>query len=221
MNDGGNLTRWRLFADMSAADAEVIVSACEDRVLAAGEELFHEGDPGDSLYIVQSGRVDVSKQIRRGVDRVLAALGPGDVIGEMSFIDGSRRSAGARTGEPTEFHELGRAAFGRITRERPDIAAAFYRNLGIIAAGRLRTTTELYRESVAFGLEATGAGALNLKSLMEELRPVVIHLGGGVALAGRILQVDHHQAGYTVVLKDAADKVSIVPYHAISRIELT
>jgi len=214
------LDKWRLFADLTQADAAFVLGVCEERMLAGGEELFVENDPGDSLWIVQSGRVDVTKRIRGDVDRSLASLGPGDVIGEMSFVDGARRSAGARTTESSEFLVLTRGAFQKVEKERPAVAVAFFRNLSAILASRLRTTIELYREAVVFGIEATGAGALNLKSVAEELRRVTVHLTGGTAIEGRILQMDHHPAGYTVVLKDTAGKLTVVPYHAIQRIEL-
>jgi len=81
------LDKWRLFADLAADDVDVVVAACEQRILLTGEVLFSEGDSGDSLWIIQSGRVDVFKNIRSDIDRTLASLGPGDVIGEMSFID--------------------------------------------------------------------------------------------------------------------------------------
>lgn len=220
MADDGKLNRWRLFAELTGADADEIVKACEQRFLVAGEELFHENDGGDSLFILQSGRVEVFKTIRGEVDRVLASFGPGDVIGEISFIDGARRSAGARTTEASEFLVLSREAFAKVQRARPEIAARLFNNLAAILASRFRTTTELYKESVAFGIEATGAQSLNLKAFAEEMRTVTVHLTGGAALQGRILQMDHHQAGYTVVLKLATDKLTVVPYHAIQRIDL-
>jgi CRP-like cAMP-binding protein len=220
MADEGKLNRWRLFAELTSQDAEVVLKACEERILVGGEELFHENDAGDSLFIVQSGRVDIFKNIRGDVDRSLASFGPGDVIGEMSFIDGARRSATARTTESSEFLALSRQSFAHVQRERPDIAAGFFRNMAAIVASRLRTTNELYREAVAFGIEATGAHTLNLKNMAEELRTVTIHLSGGQAVAGRILQMDHHAAGYTVVLKLENDRLTVVPYHAIQRIDL-
>jgi len=220
MADDGKLNRWRLFAELSTSDADVILKACEERILVGGEELFHENDSGDSLFIVQSGRVDIFKNIRGDVDRSLASFGPGDVIGEMSFIDGARRSATARTTESSEFLVLSRASFAKVQTERPDIAAAFFRNMAAIVATRLRTTNELYREAVSFGIEATGAHTLNLKNMAEELRRVTLHLVGGTSVSGRILQMDHHAAGYTVVLKMENDRLTVVPYHAIQRIDL-
>ncbi len=220
MADEGKLNRWRLFAELTSEDAGVVVGACEERMLVGGEELFHENDAGDSLFIVQSGRVDIFKNIRGDVDRSLASFGPGDVIGEMSFIDGARRSATARTTESSEFLVLSRQSLAKVQKDRPDIAAAFFRNMAAIVAARLRTTNELYREAVSFGIEATGAHTLNLKNLAEELRRVTLHLVGGTSVAGRILQMDHHAAGYTVVLKLENDRLTVIPYHAIQRIDL-
>jgi CRP-like cAMP-binding protein len=220
MADEGKLNRWRLFAELTSEDANVVLQACEERILVGGEELFHENDAGDSLFIVQSGRVDIFKNIRGDVDRSLASFGPGDVIGEMSFIDGARRSATARTTESSEFLVLSRQSFAKVQRDRPDIAAGFFRNMAAIVASRLRTTNELYREAVSFGIEATGAHTLNLKNLAEELRRVTLHLSGGQSVSGRILQMDHHAAGYTVVLKLENDRLTVVPYHAIQRIDL-
>jgi CRP-like cAMP-binding protein len=216
MNDG----RARLFAGMTPADVEVVLAASEQRVLVAGEELFGEGDAGDALWILRSGRVEIYKRIRGDVDRVLASLAAGEVIGEMSFVDGSPRSASARTAEASEFAVLSRGAFERVHRERPDVAAVFYRNLAATMASRLRTTNEAYREAVIFGIDASGATNLKLRDLIDELRPSTLHLDGGVAITGRILQMDHNAAGYTLVVQDSAGKLSIVPYHAIRRLEL-
>jgi len=214
------LEKCRIFADLAAEDVDVIVATCENRILLTGEELFSEGESGDSLWIIRSGRVDVYKNIRGDIDRNLASMGPGDVIGDMSFIDQSRRSAGARTVEPSEFLVLTRSAFLSVQKERPEIAAGFYRNLSVILAARMRATTELYRESVAFSIEATGAGRLNLMALSEELRPVTVYLSGGLSTIGLILQMDSSPAGYTLVIKEKSGRIAIIPYHAVQRIEI-
>jgi hypothetical protein len=86
--------------------------------------------------------------------------------------------------------------------------------------GHLRSTLELYRQAVEFGLEATGASALSLGSLVEGLRSTTLHLIGGATVTGRLLQLDQNPAGFTLVLKDEAGKISVVPYHAIQRIEV-
>lgn len=216
-----DLTDSRLFADFQSAEVKVILDACENRLLMAGEELFAEGESGgEAIWVIISGRVEVYKNIRGDLDRTLASFGAGDVIGEMSFIDQSSRSASARTSEASEFYLLSPLAFTKIQTEQPAIAARFFRNIALILAERVRNTNDLYRESVAFSIEAIGAGALNLTSLSEELKAVCVTLSGGTTVSGRIMQMDNTPAGYTLVIRENSGKLSIIPYHAVQKIEL-
>src|SRR5258708_37121852 len=95
MADDGKLNRWRLFAELTSEDANVVLKACEERILVGGEELFHENDAGDSLFILQSGPAHIFQNIRRDVHRSLASFAPGDVIDQIAVIDGALRSATA------------------------------------------------------------------------------------------------------------------------------
>lgn len=205
----------RLFARLKPEQLGLIVSACEERMIVEGEDLFLEGDEGNALWIVLEGRVEIFKRIRGDVDRTLNVIGPGDVLGEISFVDNSKRSAGAKTLTSSNFLILSRDAFAKVHQETPEIAATFYQNLLGVLAARLRTTTELYRDSIEFGLDAVGAATLNLKTLSEELRSVSLKLSGGDSIHGRLLQVDHHAAGYALIIKTADEKLKLIPYHAI------
>ena len=80
---------------LSASELEVIAAIVETREIAAGKELFREGDPGDGLYLVVAGELDVIKRGPRG-DRSLARLGAGEVLGEMSLVTTDARSATGR-----------------------------------------------------------------------------------------------------------------------------
>jgi CRP-like cAMP-binding protein len=64
------------------------------RECARGEILFREGDPGDLMYVLQSGRVRIVKTIANG-ERVLATLGPGEFFGEMAILNAKPRTATA------------------------------------------------------------------------------------------------------------------------------
>ena len=213
------LSKSRLFEGFTPDDVVVVLRACEERLRIAGEDLFVEGEPGGSIFIIQAGKVEVYKHIVGDVDRVLETLGSSDVLGEVTFIDAAARSASARTVEPSEFFELTRQGFERVRQERPVIAATFFRNIANILGQRLRTTTELYKDSVAFAMDAVGAASLNLKILSEELRRVRVSLSGGGQIEGRLIQVDHHPAGYSIIIKNLAERLVFVPYHAVQCIE--
>jgi CRP-like cAMP-binding protein len=208
-----------LLRDFVPEDAAVLIAACQERLLVAGEELFAEGDRGGSIWIVKSGGAEVYTKLQGKLDRVLESLGPGDSIGEMTFLEPATRSASIRTTETSEFLLLTPEAFSQVERERPAIAASFFRNIARITAQRLRATTEMYREAMEFSLESSGAAVLNLKLLSEELRAVTVHLLDGSAVEGVLLVVDHHAAGYSLVLKSRDESMKLVPYHAVLWIE--
>jgi CRP/FNR family cyclic AMP-dependent transcriptional regulator len=67
--------------------------------------LFREGDPSDSMYVIKSGKIAITKS-KGSSEVILAELGPGDMLGEMSFFDSRPRSAGARAAAETVIIEL-------------------------------------------------------------------------------------------------------------------
>jgi putative ABC transport system ATP-binding protein len=72
-----------------------------ERSLDAGEVLFRQGDPGDLVYVVEAGAVEVSRERVDGPDEVVAHYGPGQYFGELAPLYGLRGSAAARAVEPT------------------------------------------------------------------------------------------------------------------------
>jgi CRP-like cAMP-binding protein len=84
-----------LCGSLSAGELAAIVGIVQSQDVEAGKDLFREGDPGDGLFLVVAGEIDVIKRGPRG-DRSLARLGPGGVLGEMSLITQDVRSATGR-----------------------------------------------------------------------------------------------------------------------------
>lgn len=80
---------------LSAAEVEVIAAIIEPRQVAAGGDLFREGDPGDGLFLVATGEINVIKRGPSG-EHSLARLGSGGVLGEMSLVTSEARSATGR-----------------------------------------------------------------------------------------------------------------------------
>jgi len=95
---------------LSADELDAIASIAERREIAAGKELFREGDAGDGLYLVVAGEVNVIKLSAEG-EHVLAKLGAGAVLGEMSLITSDARSATGRATATTVVLHLPAAAF--------------------------------------------------------------------------------------------------------------
>ena len=98
-----------------------------------GEALFREGDPSEHCYKIISGKVeimlDVPGVMKRGRRETIAICGPGELIGEMSVIDGGPRSASAVAAEPTECLAYTAEEILNALQNDPDEALAYVRTL--------------------------------------------------------------------------------------------
>ena len=105
------LRRSSLFAAMNPESLESIARTMKIRKFRRGEVLFHEGDPGDSLFIVVTGSVKVVVPSDEGEEAILATLAGGDSLGELSLLDGAPRSASAIAVEAVDAFSLPRQTF--------------------------------------------------------------------------------------------------------------
>jgi CRP/FNR family transcriptional regulator, cyclic AMP receptor protein len=106
--------------------------------LKADQTLFVAGDEGDGCYRVEEGLLKASIAAPAGGERILAVLGPGSVLGELSMIDGGPRSASVTALRDSKLRFVGRAAFEVFGQARPDL----YRHVATLLARRLRDTDE-------------------------------------------------------------------------------
>jgi small-conductance mechanosensitive channel/CRP-like cAMP-binding protein len=134
-----------LFAPLDDVARERLALRMRRFEFTAGEPIVHQGASGDSLYVVQEGDVAVRVQVD-GSTADVAALGPGDIFGEMSALTGEPRAATCTARSETACYVIDRAAFEEMLDERPTVAEHFCATLA-------RRQTEL--ESQREGLSAT------------------------------------------------------------------
>ena len=79
--------------------------------LEPGEHLFRQGDESSSMYLIESGHIDVELELADATSRLVARLGPGENLGENSLLAGTRRSASAVAHEPVSGWTLYREGF--------------------------------------------------------------------------------------------------------------
>lgn len=84
-----------IFPVLGAAERETFVASARPRTFRAGEPIFHMGDPGDSMMLVEAGEVRISYPAPDGRAVVMSELKPGAVFGEIALLDGGPRSADA------------------------------------------------------------------------------------------------------------------------------
>jgi CRP-like cAMP-binding protein len=104
--------------------------------LAADEVLFLAGDPGDGCYRVEEGLLKVGMIAPTGAERILAIVGLGGIVGELSTIDGLPRSASVAAVRDSKLTFVSRAAFETFADSHPEV----YRHLVSLLAARLRDT---------------------------------------------------------------------------------
>jgi len=135
------LKRTSLFSDLSDSEMVEILHLLHERAFAQGETIFSEGEPGLGVYVVFKGEVEIGRVDKTGKGH-LARLGPGEVFGEVSFLDGSGRSATTTAGIRTELIGFYRTELHELLQNKPAIASkilfALARQLGM----RLRATNE-------------------------------------------------------------------------------
>jgi len=109
-----SLSRSPLFKDWSWDELDTLSSYMAGYRARAGDLLFEEGEPGDAMGLLLSGRIEVRKRDAEGVRQVVAHIVAGRTFGEMAAIDSEKRSATCVATEPCVLALLPKAQFQRI-----------------------------------------------------------------------------------------------------------
>ena len=127
-----------LFENQAAGVLAAVLAQGQLVELGPGAFAFRQGDPGDCLYIVKSGVIEVlATRPDAAAPIPIVYLGVGEVLGELALLTGSPRSASVRAPERAELFSLSRAVFFDLMDSLP----AFARNLCLVLARRLEATT--------------------------------------------------------------------------------
>ena len=134
-----------LFGSLNQTAARDLQTLLRTREIKGGTILFHAGDLGDSMYLLESGRVRITVLDEDKREVVLAELAQGDFFGEMAIIDGKQRSATATVFEDARLSVLSREDFLRFINNNPGVA------LEMLSATfqRLRHTDRMLQQRVS------------------------------------------------------------------------
>ncbi len=166
-----------LFASLDDGAATELRSLLSDKRVPANTRLFRQGDKGDAMYLIESGRVRISIRDEEDHELTLAELAQGDFFGEMSIIDGRQRSADASVIEDAQFAILSRDVFLSFVRTNPDVALEMLSAL----TDRLRRTDELLRSRVSRNANEEEKARLTLADRAADL---IAEFGGSWKFIG-------------------------------------
>ncbi len=137
-----------LLARLPDDDLKALAARGRVRRFNAGSTIFHEGDPGDAIYVVVDGRIRMSRLSGSGTEATLALIGPGDCTGELALFDGRPRSATATAMQATRTFIVSRDDFVNWVKERPAASLALLETLSL----RIRRTNEIVTDLVFLDL---------------------------------------------------------------------
>ena len=166
-----------LFASLDDAAATELRSLLSDKIVPRNTRLFRQGEKGDAMYLIESGRVRISIQDDDNQELTLAELAQGDFFGEMSIIDGRQRSADAQVIEDARLAILSRDAFLSFVRTSPDVALEMLSAL----TDRLRRTDDLLRSRVSRNANEEEKARLTLANRAADL---IAEFGGSWKFIG-------------------------------------
>ncbi|GAA4217501.1 Crp/Fnr family transcriptional regulator [Actinocatenispora rupis] len=132
------LARAGLFQGVDPEAAEALAKDLEILEVRKGDIVFTEGEPGDSLYIVLSGKVKLGRRAADGRQNLIAIMGPSDMVGELSLFDPGPRTATGTAVTDLRLARLRKAALRPWLTNRPEIAEQLLR----VLARRLRRTND-------------------------------------------------------------------------------
>jgi len=130
------LSRAGIFQGVEPSAASALTSQLQPADFGRGHTVFAQGEPGDRLYIIISGKVKIGNRSPNGQETLLAILGPSDMFGELSVFDPGPRTSSATTITEVRAVSMDRDALRTWIADRPEIAEQLLR----VLARRLRRT---------------------------------------------------------------------------------
>ena len=128
---------------LTEAEAEHIISICEEQSVDRGKTVFREGDSGDGVYVVLEGSLEVTKRDSHGNEQSIAKLSDGTVVGEMSLVSGDApRSASVMATSDAKLLKIGSTRFQALLQKDSVAALKMVNNLAQVMSRRMLLMNE-------------------------------------------------------------------------------
>lgn len=168
-----------LFAALEEDAAHELLKSMTNRHVGRGELLFRQGEPGDQLYVIVTGKVKLGRMSRDGRENLVAVLGPLDMFGELSLFDPGPRSMSASAVSDTRLLALSHRELNTWLDGRPEVAKVLLREL----TKRLRRTNEALADLVFSDVPGRVS-----KALLDLARRFGTPVEGGLLVAHELTQ---------------------------------
>jgi CRP/FNR family transcriptional regulator, cyclic AMP receptor protein len=150
------LARAGLFQGVAPEAAEALAASLTYGDYSRGDHVFDEGEQGDTLFIVLSGKVKIGRRAADGRENMLSVMGPSDMFGELSLFDPGPRTATAVVVTDARLASLAHSSLRPWIQDRPEIAEQLLR----VLARRLRRTNDALADLIFTDVPGRVAKAL-------------------------------------------------------------
>ena len=158
-----------LFAGLDDATVALSVAHLTEDILPAAHVVFEEHAPGDTLYLIQRGLVQVSRTFADGQERVVRTMGPGEFFGEMALLEDKPRSARVSTVTETTLLAVTRQRFNALIEQHPTVAINFLKAISAQLRQQYQEQAVLLQDKQDL-VEELAAKNAALERALEELR---------------------------------------------------
>jgi signal transduction histidine kinase len=181
----------KLFAQLPAAELKKLSAVAREISFSPGAVIFKEGDPGDGLYVVRAGKVQISATIGSGERHVFSVVLPGDVFGEMAVLDNLPRSAHASAEGETSVIFVPRDEFVQLLKNSPALSLTMVQEI----SRRLREFNQQYIRKV-LQVERMAVVGRFASTIVHDLKnPLsIIRVGAAQAAAEKATLADRQTA---------------------------
>ena len=169
-----------LFRNLRSDELKVLRLIALERQFPAGKEIFREGDPGDGVYVVKSGVVEISGVLGQNARRVFSEIKPGGMFGEMAVIEHRPRSATATAAQDTTAYFIPRGEMLHLIDRSPGLALTLLQ----VVSHRLREFNKQFVNEIVQGERLTAVGRF-ARSIVHDLKNPLNIIGLTAELACR------------------------------------
>jgi CRP-like cAMP-binding protein len=135
-----------LFDELNASEKDELMPLLEFRDYQAGQEVYHEGEKGDNLNMIITGKIRINKMTVEGDQFTIATLKAGDIFGIMSFLDGSRHDASITAEKAATIVVLKKSDFDALMEKKTHAAAKILKGLAVHLSGIVRKMNSQYMD---------------------------------------------------------------------------
>ncbi|MBT8355672.1 MAG: cyclic nucleotide-binding domain-containing protein, partial [Desulfofustis sp.] len=197
--------------ELEDSEIATLSDIAEQQHYEKGEVLFEADDPGDSIFLVASGAVDLFTIINGDIEQTLLAVREGGFVGIMALIDDGTRDINARISESADLYRFEKDSLSQIISDGAELGLKLLRLIADITSTRTRIVLSSLRQNLEWTMQVSGLAALDISQLIVDQVKIKIEMINGKNMTGTIIKAEEHPQGYELFDKTGDGTIHFIP----------